>query len=103
MGATRTCSTRSAWRLSVNAESDLAAQLAPHLPHPAEAKKTLANLFATPGDIRVQRARIHVALRPAATLRETHAFRELLAVVNRWQLTLPGDAHQRPLRFEVQL
>lgn len=39
-----------------NAESDLAAILTPHLHKPAEAKKTLATLFASPGSIRVGRA-----------------------------------------------
>lgn len=66
-----------------NAEMDLATRLAPKLPRAAEAKKTLANLFAAPGDIRVGRKAITVCLSPAGTRHERKAFDELLDAVNR--------------------
>jgi hypothetical protein len=82
-----------------NAESDLASMLAPKLPRATEAKKTLANLFAAPGDVRVGRKSISVCLSPAGTRREQRAFQELLAAVNRLKLSMPGDQQHRPLRF----
>ena len=86
-----------------NAESELAYMLAPELPQAAEAKKTLANLFAAPGDIRVRDHAIHVILRPAASRSELLAFNYMLAELDCHEFTLPGDAKQRPLRFRVQL
>jgi hypothetical protein len=86
-----------------NAESELAYMLAPALPRPAEAKKTLANLFGAPGDVRVCDDAIHVILRPAASHAERLAFNSMLAELNRHKLTLPGDARQRGLRFRVQV
>jgi hypothetical protein len=82
-----------------NVEADLAAALAPHLPRPAEAKKTLANLFAAPGRVRVGLRTIAVDLAPAGTATERAAFRELLAALNREKLSLPGDERRRRLRF----
>jgi hypothetical protein len=84
-----------------NAESDLAAELSLHLPRAAEAKKTLANLFAAPGDIRLGKRTIDVCLLPAGTKPEQRAFSALLGVVNRWKLTLPGDHRGRRLRFRT--
>jgi hypothetical protein len=86
-----------------NAESELAAELAPHLTKPAEAKKALANLFASPGDIRVNGKSITIALEPAGRKDERAAFEELFSTVNSWKLTLPGDPKHRPLRFRSQL
>jgi hypothetical protein len=85
-----------------NAETDLAVILARHLPRPKEAKKTLANLLAAPGDISVGRSRIRVALAPAATSVEHEAFTAMLATVNDWALTLPGDVRHRRLHFELR-
>lgn len=82
-----------------NVEADLAAALAPHLPRPEEAKKTLANLFAAPGRVRVGIRTIAVDLAPAGTALERDAFRELLAALNRQKLSLPGDQRRRRLRF----
>ena len=82
-----------------NAESDLAAELAPHIPRAAEAKKTLANLLAAPGNIRVGKRTINVCLLPAGTGPEQRAFSALLGVVNGWRLTLPGDQRGRRLCF----
>jgi len=82
-----------------NAEAELAAQLAPMLPRPREAKKALANLFASPGSIRVHRNAIDVCLDPAATRPECEAFDALLASLNRLKLSLPGDQQARPLRL----
>jgi len=86
----------------MNVEADLAAELAPLLPRPAEAKKTLGNLFAAPGRIVVRDSTVRVELSPAATPTERTAFAELLVVVNRWNLTLPGDERRRRLRFSIQ-
>ena len=86
-----------------NAESELALMLAPELPRPAEAKKTLANLFAAPGDVHVRDDAIHIILRPAASHSERLAFNSMLADLNCHKLSLPGDTRQRPLRFRVQV
>ncbi len=82
-----------------NVEADLAAALAPHLPRAAEAKKSLANLFAAPGRVRVGLRTIAIDLAPAGTALERAAFRELLAALNREKLSLPGDDRRRRLRF----
>jgi len=86
-----------------NVESELASALAPHMSKPREAKKTLANLFAAPGRIRVGLRTIAVDLAPAAKPKERIAFGQLLKEVNRWNLTLPGDPKRRRLRFRSQI
>lgn len=86
-----------------NAESELAASLAFHLRKPAEAKKVLANLFAAPGDVRVNGRSITVTLSPAGNHNEQEAIKELFKHVNRWKLALPGDPRRRSLRFRSQL
>lgn len=85
----------------VNAEADLAALLAPHLPRAAEAKKALANLFAAPGRISVAERRITITLSPAGTAAEQVAFNKLTDAVNRRRLTLPGDQERRRLCFAI--
>lgn len=82
-----------------NAESELAARLAPHLPRGEEVKKTLANLTAAPGTVRINNRSVVVTLAPAGTARERSAFDTLLAQVNALSLTLPGDPARRTLRF----
>lgn len=82
-----------------NAEADLAGLLAPHLPRPAEAKQTLANLLGAPGDIRVTQTAIEVTLAPAATASERQAFGHFYAQLNARRLRLPGDPSLRTLRF----
>jgi hypothetical protein len=84
-------------------ESDLAAALAPLLPRAAEAKKTLATLFAAPARVRVGLRTIAVDLAPAGTALERLAFRKLLDRVTRENLTLPGDERRRRLRFRSQI
>ncbi|MCX5738586.1 MAG: hypothetical protein NTZ61_08850, partial [Proteobacteria bacterium] len=84
-----------------NSESDLAGELAPHLAKPAEAKRVLRNLLAAPGRVHVGTKSITVALQPAANRNEMVALDALLATVNRWHLTLPGDPQRRPLRFTL--
>lgn len=84
-----------------NAESDLAAALAPHLPRAAEAKKALANLFAAPGRLDVSERAISVTLDPVGTRRERAAFERMLEAVNLRRLSLPGDPRRRPVRFCV--
>lgn len=83
----------------INAEADLALLLAPHLPRPTEAKKVLANLFASPGDVRVTSRQITVTLKPAATASERRAIDSFLSGINSAHLALPGDQRSRPLRF----
>jgi len=86
-----------------NVESELAQTIAPHLQRPREAKKTLANLFAAPGRIRINLKTISIDLAPAATADEQSAFVRMLKDINRRNLTLPGDPHRRKLRFRSQI
>ncbi len=86
-----------------NAESELALMLAPHLRKPREAKKALANLFASPGAVRINGTSITVTLLPAATTDESRAFGVLFKQVNRMALTMPGDPEARRLRFRCQI
>ncbi len=85
-----------------NIESELAARLAPGLPCPLEAKKTLANLLVAPGRLRLSPGILHVDLRPAATAPERKAFDTLLRQLDDLGLTLPGNPERRVLRFRVQ-
>jgi hypothetical protein len=85
-----------------NAESDLAALLAPHMPRPREAKKLLSNIFAAPGKVAVTDHAIHVRLAPAATRSERGAIQHLFDALNQRALVLPADQHRLPLRFELQ-
>ncbi len=86
-----------------NAESELALMLAPHLRKPREAKKALANLFASPGAVRINGTSITVTLLPAATTDESQAFKALFKQVNHMVLSLPGDLEARRLRFRCQI
>ena len=86
-----------------NIETDLANALAPLLPRATEAKKTLANLLAAPGRVRVGLRTIAVDLAPAGTAFERTAFRKLLATLNREKLSLPGDERRRRLKFRAQI
>ncbi len=85
-----------------NAEAELAALLALNLKRPAEAKKVLANLFAAPGDVKVNGRSISVTLQPAANKDEQKAVGVLLRRVSAMKLTLPGDSEARVLRFRSQ-
>lgn len=89
--------------LIANVESELAAILGPHLARPAEAKKTLANLFAAPAVLHATSRTIVVDIAPAGTKRELRAFDALLVQINAQRLTLPGDPDRRPLRFRAQV
>jgi hypothetical protein len=86
-----------------NAESELAALLAPHLRRAREAKKVLANIFAAPGKITVTERAIHVRLAPAANRSEKDAIRGLLLAINDRKLTLPGDPKRLPLVFDLHV
>jgi hypothetical protein len=88
--------------VGANVEADLAGELAPHMPRPAEAKKLLANVLAAPGRVSVGRDAIRVALAPAATARERQAIAALLRRVTHDRLTLPGDRGGRRLVFTLQ-
>ena len=85
-----------------NVEADLADLIAPYLRKPREAKKVIANVFAAPGRVDVTTDEIRVRLAPAANRSERAAIQRLLTKVTAMQLTLPGDADRRPLRFELQ-
>lgn len=87
--------------VAANAESELAARLAPGLPKSDQAKKTLANLFSATGDIHARKSNITVTLYPAGTKRELEAFSVMLRQVNQMNLALPGDPNARPLRFKI--
>lgn len=84
-----------------NSESELAARLAPHLGQPREAKKTLANLLAAPGLVKLTCRAVTVSLVPAGTAAELRAFRALLNEMTALKLTLPGDPSRRPLHLEL--
>ena len=84
-----------------NAESELAALLAPHMTRPREAKKLLANLFAAPGTIVVTDHAVQVRLAPAANKAELVAIGQLFAQLNQRGLILPSDHKRLPLRFEL--
>jgi hypothetical protein len=86
-----------------NAESELAALIAPHMRRPREAKKLVANIFAAPGKVAVTEHAIHVRLAPAANRSERVAIQHLLGQLNQRGLTLPSDHKRLPLRFEIQL
>ena len=86
-----------------NAESELALMLARHLERPREAKRSLANIFAAPGAVRVNNKSVTVTLQPAGTPDEKHATAALFDQINRLALSLPGDSDARKLRFRVQL
>ncbi|HEY5948717.1 MAG TPA: hypothetical protein VIV40_24670 [Kofleriaceae bacterium] len=86
-----------------NAESDLAAIVAPHMRRPREAKKLVANLFAAPGKVAVTEQAIHVRLAPAANRSEHEAIQHLLDALNSRGLILPSDHKRLPLLFEAQL
>ncbi len=85
-----------------NAEADLAAALAPLLPRAAEAKKTLANLLASPGRVKLRAKEIRVELAPAATGPEQAAFERFFAKVSADRLRLPGDHRTLNFRSQVQ-
>lgn len=86
-----------------NAESELAALVAPHMRRPREAKKLIANLFAAPGKVAVTEHAIIVRLAPAANESELEAIQHLLDALNKRCLILPSDHKRLPLRFEVQV
>jgi hypothetical protein len=86
-----------------NVEAELADIIAPTLKRPREAKKVIANVFAAPGRVDVTPSEIRIRLSPAANRSEHAAIRWLLADITARKLTLPGDAHRRPLRFELHI
>jgi hypothetical protein len=87
----------------LNAEAMLADELSPSLRKPREAKKVLANIFSSPGDIRVGKKSVTISLAIAARKDERKAISRLFDTVNTWKLSLPGDPEQRPLRFKSQI
>jgi hypothetical protein len=86
-----------------NAESELAALLAPHMRRSREAKKLVANIFAAPGKVAVTEHAIIVRLAPAANRSEHDAIQHLLDHLNTRGLVLPSDHKRLPLRFEIQV
>lgn len=89
--------------VAINAEADLAAELAAAMSRPREAKRLLQNLFSAPGEIRVHDAFIEVTLDVAAQRDERRALERLCRVATSWNLALPGDPNRRPLRFRSQI
>jgi hypothetical protein len=87
----------------VNAEANLASELATFMARPRQAKRLLQNFFSAPGDLRVTTNHIEIVLDAAATPEERFALDGLCATVNAWRLTHPGDAAARPLRFRTQV
>jgi hypothetical protein len=87
----------------LNAEAELAAELSEHMKKPAEAKKLLANIFAAPGDLRVGKKTVTIHLKFAAHADERRAVAELFKIINKRDLTLPGDPKSRPLRFKSDI
>jgi len=85
-----------------NAESELAALIAPYTKRPREAKKVIANILAAPGRVTVTDQAIHVRLSPAANRSERKAIQHLFAAINQQALVLPSDPKRLPLRFELQ-
>jgi len=86
-----------------NAESELAMSLGDHLRRPLEAKKALANIFESPGDIRVNEKSITIAIHLTGRKDERDAADHLFREINDWKLTLPGDSRSRPLRFKSNI
>lgn len=85
-----------------NAESELAALIAPYMKRPREAKKVIANILAAPGRVTVTDQTIHVRLAPAANRSERKAIQHLFTAINQQALVLPSDPKCLPLRFELQ-
>lgn len=85
-----------------NAESELAARLAPNLPRGAEAKKTLKNLLVAPGHVQLNKRSLTITLSPAGTAAERLAFQALLTELNELPLGLPGDKKNLRLRFKLE-
>lgn len=84
-----------------NAESDLAAMLAPHMHRPREAKKLLSNIFAAPGKVAVTEHGVHVRLSPAASKSELVAIQHLFDALNQRGLILPSDHKRLPIHFDL--
>jgi hypothetical protein len=87
----------------INAEADLATQLAPGMARPREAKRLLRNLFSASGDLRVTANTIEVSLDVAGNKNEQDAVAALCRTVNGWKLTHPGDVAARPLLFRTNI
>ena len=87
----------------VNAEATLAAELAPSMSRPREAKRLLRNFFSASGDIRVKANSIEVVLDIAANEDERSALKVFCHTVNAMKLTHPGDPAARPLCFKPQI
>jgi hypothetical protein len=88
---------------ALNAEADLAGELAEHMQKPTEAKKLLANIFAAPGDLRVGKKTVTLHLKVAARKNERQAIAQLFQTINSRNLSLPGDPKSRPLRFKSDI
>lgn len=86
----------------INAEATLAAQLAPTMSRPREAKRLLRNFFSASGDLRVKADSIAVVLDIAANEDERSALDAFCHAINDLRLTHPGDDDARPLRFRTQ-
>lgn len=87
----------------INAESELADLLRPHLAKPNEAKMVLQNIFKSTGHIRVLDDRIDLSLDFVGNQREKRAAKLFATQLNKLELTLPGDPKNRILRCRFQI
>ena len=87
----------------INAEAALAAELAPAMSRPSEAKRLLRNFFSASGDLHLKRDSIEVVLDVAANDEERSALKSFCSAVNHLKLSHPGDSAARPLRFRTQI
>lgn len=86
-----------------NAESELAATLAPFLRRPQEAKRLLRTVFAAPGTFRVRSRAVTVTLDPAATPGERRALDQAFrALDQQGSLRVPDASGALPIRFRVK-
>jgi hypothetical protein len=88
---------------ALNAEADLAVDLAEHMRKSTEAKKLLANIFAAPGDLHVSKKTVTLHLKVAARKDERQAIAQLFQTINARNLSLPGDPKSRPIRFKSDI
>lgn len=86
----------------INAESELAELIRPHLAKSKQAKMVLQNIFKSKGHIRVHNDRIDLTLELIGNQDERRAAKPFAIALNRLQLCLPGDSCARPLHCRLQ-
>ena len=86
-----------------NAEADLALELSNHLRKPAEAKKALANIFDSPGDIRVTERSVTIALKLIGRQDELEAIDRLFQEINARNLSLKYRKYRRQISEKLKI